>query len=164
MADRRYAAEFRCIALSFRRWPVAWRLGQGKEHDLLSGHGTDVVVQAQHFDARDLMDHCFHDRPRRFSKMGPHLFQQAPPLLDRVRHNQVQLGRGQNTLKTDHDEVAEQVDANIPRPSSHVFLFKPTDVAANGRFDLALGFHGGPRKAAVLDTSAVGWLARRDIS
>lgn len=156
MADRRYAAEFRCIALSFRRWPVAWRLGQGEEHHLFSGHGADVVVQAQHFDARDLLDHGFHNRPRRFAKMGPHLFQQVSSPFDRMRHDQVQFGRGQNALKADHDEVAEQVDANVPWPSAHVFMFKTTDAVANGRFDLALRFHDGSKRAVVFDTSTVG--------
>jgi hypothetical protein len=39
-------------------------LGQGEEHDLFTGYGADVVVQAKHLDAGDLLDHRFQERPR----------------------------------------------------------------------------------------------------
>lgn len=31
------------------------RLGQGEEDDLFAGHGADVMVEAQHLDASDLL-------------------------------------------------------------------------------------------------------------
>ena len=62
------------------------RLGQGEEHDFFASYGADVVMQAQHLDAGGLLDHRFHDRPRRFDEMGPDLFEQVPPLLGRQRH------------------------------------------------------------------------------
>ena len=65
----------RFISLSFVRLPVIRRLCQGEEHDLFSGDGADVVVQAQHLDACDLLNHRFHDRPSRFDQMSPYSFE-----------------------------------------------------------------------------------------
>ena len=80
-----------------------------KSTNLFSGHGADVVVQAQHLDARDLLDHCFHDRPRRFDQMGPYLFEQVPPLLGDERLDQLLFSRGQDALEADHEEITDQV-------------------------------------------------------
>ena len=55
------------------------RLGQGQENDLLAGDGADVMVQGQHLDAGDLVDHRFEDRTGRFDQMGAHLLEQALP-------------------------------------------------------------------------------------
>jgi hypothetical protein len=40
---------FLCLA-------VRGRLGQGQDHERFAGHGADVVVQAHHVDAGDLLD------------------------------------------------------------------------------------------------------------
>jgi hypothetical protein len=37
------------------------------------------------------------------------LLQQVPPFLGRKRLYQMLFGRGQNALKADHEEIAEQV-------------------------------------------------------
>ena len=57
------------------------RLGEREEHDLFAGDGADVVVQAQHLDAGDFLDHRFHHRPRRFDRVRPHLFEQVSALF-----------------------------------------------------------------------------------
>ena len=68
--------------------------------------------------AGDLLDHCLHEWPRRFDQMGPHLFEQVPPLLGRERLDQMLLGRGQNALEADDQQIADQVGADVlgPRP------------------------------------------------
>ena len=43
-----------------------WRLGKGKENNLLAGYGADVMVQGHHLDGGDLLNHRFHGRPDRF--------------------------------------------------------------------------------------------------
>ena len=104
--------------------------------------GADVVVQGQHLDAGDLLDHRFHDRPGRFDQMGPHLLEQVPPLLGRKRLDQMLFGRGQHALKADHEEIAEQVGVNVLGSPAHVVLLEATDSFANGGFDFSLGLHG----------------------
>ena len=76
------------------------RLGQGEDNERLSGHGADVVVQAQDPGAGGLLDHRFHDRPRRFDQMGPDLLEQVPSLLGRERLDQLLFGRRQDALET----------------------------------------------------------------
>ena len=56
------------------------RLGKGKENDLLAGCGADIMVQGQHLDAGDLLDHRFHDRTGRFDQMGLALASTGPAL------------------------------------------------------------------------------------
>jgi RNA polymerase sigma factor (sigma-70 family) len=77
---------------------VLRRLGQREEHNLLAGYGADVVVHAQHLHAGNLMDHRFHDRPRRFDQVSPDLFEQVPPLLGGERLDQLLFGRRQDAL------------------------------------------------------------------
>ena len=67
------------------------------------------MVQAQHLDAGDLLDHRFQDWAGRFNQMGPYFFQQVPPLFGRKRLDQMLLGCNQDTLETDDEEIAEQV-------------------------------------------------------
>jgi hypothetical protein len=55
------------------------RLGQGEEHDLFTGHGADVVVQAQRRFAGGLLDQRFQNRPRRFDQLGPDLLDGQGP-------------------------------------------------------------------------------------
>ena len=113
-------------------------------NDLLAGCGADIMVQGQHLDAGDLLDHRFHDRAGRFDQMGPHLLQQVPPLLGRKRLDQMLFGRGQHALKADHEEIAEQVGINVLGPPAHVVLLKATDSFTNGGLDFSLGSHGRP--------------------
>ena len=65
-------------------------------------------------DAGDLLDHRLHDRTGRFNQMGPHLLEQVPPLFGRKRLDQMLFGRGQDALKADHEEIAEQVGVDVP--------------------------------------------------
>ncbi len=66
-------------------FPEERRFHQGEEHDLFTGDGADVVVQTQHLDAGDLLDHRFHEGPGRFEQVGPDLFEQVPAFLGRER-------------------------------------------------------------------------------
>jgi hypothetical protein len=61
--------------------PAIGRLGHREHYDLFSGHGADVVVQAQDLDACDVLDQRFQGRPRRFDQLGPDLFEQDFPLF-----------------------------------------------------------------------------------
>jgi len=100
------------------------RLSQGEENDLLAGGGADVMVQGQHLDAGDLVDHRFEDRAGRFDQMGAYLLEQVPPFLGRKRLDQVLFGRSQNSLKADHEEITEQVSVNVLGAPAHVVLLK----------------------------------------
>ena len=48
------------LLLFLLRFAERRRFGQGKEHDLLTGYGADIVVQAHHLGACGFQDHCFH--------------------------------------------------------------------------------------------------------
>ena len=85
------------------------RLGEGKEKDLLAGDGADVVVQASHLDAGDLLHHHFQQRTGRFDQVSPYLLEQVPPFLAGERLDQVLFGGRQNALKADHEEITEWV-------------------------------------------------------
>lgn len=126
------------------------RLGQSEKHDLFSSNGADVVVEAQHLGAGDLMDQCFHDRPGRFNQMLPYLFDQVPPFLGRERLDQVLFGRRQNALEADNKEISDQVSVNVLGSPPHVFLLKVTDPFADSRFDFSLGFHGNVARRLIL--------------
>ena len=67
------------------------------------------------------------------------------------RLDQMLLGRGQDALQADHEEIIDQVGANVLGPASHIFLLEARDPFADGGFDFALGFHvdleGDPRPA-----------------
>ena len=92
-------------ALFFLGVAVKRRLGQGEENDFLAGCGADVVVQAQHLAAGDLLDHRFHDRPRRLDQVRAYLFEQVSALLDRERLDQLLFGRGQHAPEADDERA-----------------------------------------------------------
>ena len=71
------------------------------------------MVQAQHLDAGDFLDHRLHDRPRRFDQLRPDLFEQVPLLLGRQRLDQLLFRRGQNALKADNEEIPDEVGVNV---------------------------------------------------
>ena len=114
------------------------RVNQGEEHDLFTGHGTDVMVHAEHPDAGDLLDHRLHQRPRGLEEMGPDLLEQVPALLGRERLDEVLFGRGQDALEPDHDQVVDQVRADVLGAAAHVFLLEAAHPLADGSLDLAL--------------------------
>ncbi len=117
------------------------RLSQGEENDLLAGNGADVMVQAQHLNAGDLVEHRFEDRTGRFNQMGPHLLQQVPPFLGRKRLDQVLFGGGQNAPKADHEKITEQVRVNFLGSPAHVFLLEATNSFTNSGFEFAQCSH-----------------------
>ena len=67
------------------------------------------MVQGQHLDAGDFVDHRFEDRAGRFDQMGAYLLDQVPPFLGRKRLDQVLFSRSQNALKAYHEKITEQV-------------------------------------------------------
>ena len=76
------------------------------------------MVQGHDLDAGDFLDHRLHDWTGRFNQMGPYLLQQVPPLFSGKQLDQMLFGRGQNALKANDEEIAEQVGVNTlgPRP------------------------------------------------
>ena len=100
------------------------------------------MVQAEHLDAGDLLDHRLHERPRGFEQMGPDLLEQVSPLLGRERLDQMLLGRRQDALEPDHDQIIDQVRADVFGSATHVFLLEPAHSLADGGLDLTLRFHG----------------------
>ena len=102
------------------------RLGQGEENNLLACDGADVVVQAQHLDASDLLDYRFQYRPRRFDQVGPHLIEQVPAPIARKRLDQMLFGGGQNAVKADHEDISEQVGVNVRGTPAHVVPLEAT--------------------------------------
>jgi hypothetical protein len=113
------------------------RLGQTEENDLLAGGRADVVVQAPHLDAGDLVDHLFQERACRFDQVGPDLLEQLPPFLGRERLDQLLFGGGQHALKADHEEITEQVGVDVLGTPAHVVLLEATDSFANGGFEFS---------------------------
>ena len=100
------------------------------------------MVQAHHLDTGDLLNHRLHERPRRLDQMGPHLFEQVPPLLGRERLDQMLFGRGQDALEADHEKIIDQVCVDVFGPPAHVLLLEATDPFTDGGFDFPLRFHG----------------------
>jgi hypothetical protein len=82
--------------------------------------------------------------------MGPYLLQQVPPLFGWKRLDQVLLGCGQDPLKADDEEIAEQVGVDCLRATAHVILLEAANRLADGSFDLSLGFHGATPSTGVL--------------
>jgi hypothetical protein len=54
------------------------------------------------------------------------------------------FGRGQHALKADHEEIAEQMGANVLRSPAHVVLLEAANAFTNCGFDFSLSSHGDP--------------------
>jgi hypothetical protein len=117
------------------------RLVQGKKHDFLAGNRANIVVQGPHLGARDFFDHGFHDGSCCFDQMGPNLLEQISSLLGWQSLDEMLFGRGQNAKQADHQQIVDQVRANVPRATAHVLLFETDDPGAHGGFDFPLSFH-----------------------
>ena len=63
------------------------------------------------------------------------------PFLGRERLDQVLLGRGQDALEADDEQIADQVGADVLGSPAHVVLLEAADPFANGGFDFSLRFH-----------------------
>src|SRR5262249_20202319 len=81
-------------------------------------------------------------RPRGFDQMGAHLFEQVSALFGRQGLDQLLLGRRQNALEANHEEIAEQVGADVLGPAAHVILLEAGDALGDGGFDFSLRLHG----------------------
>jgi hypothetical protein len=114
---------------------------QSKDHNLFAGCRADVVVQAHHFDAGDLLDHRFHYGPRRFDQVGADLFQEVSPLLGRERFDQLLFGHSQDPFEANNDQIADHVSVDVFWASAHVILFEAGDSFTDGCFHLSLCLH-----------------------
>ena len=122
------------------------RFSQSKEHDFFAGGRADVVMQAQDFDAGRFLDHRFHHRSGQFDQLGADLLEQISSFFREKRFDQLLLGCGQHALKTDHEQIVDQVSLNILGATSHIFLLKPRDPLADRRFDFSLRLHNKLQK------------------
>lgn len=113
-----------------------------EKYDLFAGGRTDIVMQADCFDARDFLDERFQDRPRGFDELGPDLLEQVSSPLGRKRLHEVLLGSRQHALQSHDQQITDQVGANVLGPAAHVFLLKSRNPIANCRFNFSLGLHG----------------------
>ena len=52
------------------------------------------------------------------------------------------LGRSQDSLEPDHDQIVDQMGANILGTPTHVLQLESTHALANGSLDLTLRLHG----------------------
>ena len=102
-----------------------------------AGDGADVVVQTQHLDAGDFLDHSFHDRARGFQQLNSHLFDEIPAFVGLERLDQMLLGRGQNSFESDHNEITDQVGMDSLGAAAHVFLFKVAHALGDGCLDFS---------------------------
>jgi hypothetical protein len=87
---------------------------------------------------------------RAVSEMGPYLFEDVSSFLSRQRLDQLLLGRRQDTLEPDDEEIADPVAANVLGSPAHVFLFEARDPCADGGFDFPLCPHGGLERGRIL--------------
>jgi hypothetical protein len=99
------------------------------------------VVHAYNLAAGDLLNHCFHDRPRSCDQLRPDLFEQIFPLLGRKCLDQLLLGRGQHALQSDHEEITDQVSVDVLGAAAHVLLFEARHPLADEGFDFSLALH-----------------------
>jgi hypothetical protein len=51
------------------------------------------------------------------------------------------FGRGQDALEADHEQVADEMGADILGSPAHLVLLKVADAFADSGFDFTLGFH-----------------------
>ena len=139
-------------------------LGEGKNDQLLPGHGGDVVVDAHQRHA----DRIFHDLgqplPAVCDHVRPHLLEQDPALAGvvtvarghsvttggpiavgrrglRPGSDQLSLRRREHALQPHDQQRADEVGVDIPRATADEFLLESRDAVADGRLDLTLGFH-----------------------
>ena len=74
------------------------------------------------------------------------------------------LGSRQNALQADHEEVAEQVGANVLGPPAHVVLLETRDPRTDGGFDLSDGFHSRFLRAEPYDCRPNGGIIKSGLS
>jgi hypothetical protein len=93
------------------------------------------VVQAQHLDAGDFLDHPVHDGAGCFQQLNSHLFHEIASLVGLERFDQMLFGRGENSLEADHKQITDQVGVDALGAAAHVFLLKAAHALADGGFD-----------------------------
>src|SRR5665213_448190 len=74
--------------------------------------------------------------------MASHLFEQVPALVAGEGLDQMLLGGGQHPAEPDHNQIADQMGANVLWAPAHVFLLESAHALGNFAFDFALCFHG----------------------
>jgi hypothetical protein len=114
------------------------RRGQRKDHHLFAGRRTDIVVQAQGFDTRDVVNKRFQGTARGLDKLCPHLLEQIPAFFSGQRADEMLLGRGEHSLQAHDEQIADQVRSNVLGPAAHVLLLEARNPIADRGFDFAL--------------------------
>ena len=74
-------------------------------------------------------------------QVASHLLEQVPALFRLKCLDQMLLGRGQNALEPDDDQIINQMGANVLGPAAHVLLLEAAHALGNGTFDFALSLH-----------------------
>ena len=117
------------------------RFGQGEEDNLLASHGADIVVETQHYNASDLLDHDDQGRPCQLDQLRTDRLSRSLPLLSWQCLDQLLFSSSQNAPEADNEEITDQVGVNFLGASAHEFLFKATDAFANGGLDFSQCLH-----------------------
>ena len=97
------------------RLAISGRLFERKNDDFFPRAGTDIVVQASRLNAGDIVNHPLQSWTRRLDELGPNLFQQVPTSVRWKCCHQMLLGRGQDTLQANHQQIANQMGTDVLR-------------------------------------------------
>jgi hypothetical protein len=65
------------------------------------------------------------------------LFQEISPVLGLERLYQMLFGGGQNPLEPDHEQITDQVGADVLGATAHALLHKAAHPLADGGFDFS---------------------------
>ena len=117
------------------------RLGERKDHDFFAGCGADVMVQAHHLDAGDVLDHRLDEGGAVSIKWDRTSLSRSLPFADgsdltRCFSAAVNTPSRRTTMK-----ISEQVGMNVLGAAAHVILLETSDPLADGGFDLSLRLH-----------------------
>ncbi len=130
-------------SLSLFAFATDRRLGKGEKHDLFTCYGAYVMVQANHFDPHDALNHFLQGRSSRLHQLRPHLLYQSPAGLRMERLDELLLGRGHDAAEANDQKITNEVRLDGLGATANVFLFKAAHSFANSGFDFALCFHNG---------------------
>ena len=126
--------------------------GQGKDDDFFAGHGTDVVMHAQHLHACGFVDQRFQHRTCQLKQLFSCLLDEISAFLRQHRRSQLPFGESEDAANPDQEEVFHEMDVNQLGSPSQIFLLKPYDPVTEDSF--AFGLSQGFRDAITPDSSS----------